>query len=186
MRSKRGFSLIEVIITAVILAGVTTFAMMLIGPTLKARNVQMAVSTVSLEMSRARQLSVDSRRLSKVTFTTPRTITTEQRAPLAEGGAWTQVSQIELPGDMEFLVDSGVSVGPEGYGTDGAINFSGSSQVLFSPDGSAIVATDGQICNGVVYVARADELETTRAVTLFGATGRIKRWQYVQTDGSWE
>ncbi len=185
LRTKRGFSLIELMIVVSFLAIVSGFSMMIIGPALKARGVEMAARTVSLEMRRARQVSVDSRHLTRVTFTVPQTITIEWQAPVSEGGAWTQVSQIDLPDDMEFGVDASVSSGPEGYGTDEAINFYGFSQVFFLPDGSAI-GGNGLISNGVVYVSRPQEVETTRAITLFGATGRIKRWEYVYTDGSWQ
>ena len=185
MRNKQGFSLIELLIVAAVLAIVSGVSIMIIGPALKARSVDMAVHTISLQMSRARQLSVDSRRLTRVTFTPPGTITVAQQASVAEGGAWSQVSEADLPDDMEFGVDASVSSGPQGYGTSQAINFSGFPQVFFSPDGSAIAGT-GQISNGVVYVSRPEEVETTRAATLFGATGRMKRWQYLTEGGSWE
>ncbi len=185
MRSKKGFTFIELLVALAVLAVISGFAIMLVGPALKARQVEMAVRTVSLQMSRARQFSVDSRRLTRVTFISPRTITVEQRTPASEGSIWTWVTQAELPADMEFGVSAGVSSGPEGFGTSSAVDFSSASQVFFSPDGSA-VATSGQISNGVVYVSRPQEVDTTRAVTLFGATGRIKRWRYIHEEGSWK
>ena len=114
----------------------------------------------------------------------PRNITIEQR----EGPTWTQVSQLDLPGDMEFRIEPEVSAGPAGYSIldesliRNPINLCG-DKVYFLPNGSAI-AVDGQICSGVIYLARANELETSRAVTIFGSTGKMKRWRYVT--GSWE
>ena len=185
MRSKQGFTFIELLVALGVLAVISGFSMMLVGPVLKARQVEMAVRTVSLQMSRARQFSVDSRRLTRVTFISPRTITVEQRTPASEGGIWTWVTQADLPAEMEFGVSAGVSSGPEGFGTSSAVDFSSASQVFFSPEGTA-VATSGQISNGVVYVSRPQEVDTTRAVTLFGATGRIKRWRYIHEEGSWK
>ena len=185
MRSQQGFSFIELLVTLAVLAVVSGFSILLVGPVLKARQVEMAVRTVSLQMSRARQFSVDSRRLTRVTFISPRTITVEQRSPASQGGIWTWVTQADLPAEMEFGVSAGVSSGPEGFGTSSAVDFSSASEVFFSPDGSAI-ANSGQISNGVVYVSRPQEVDTTRAVTLFGATGRIKRWRYVLGEGLWK
>lgn len=185
MRTPRGFSLIELIIVAGILAIASTFSMLIIGPALKARDAEMASRTVSMELRRARQLSVDMRRLLRVTFTAPQTITLDAQAPVAQGGAWTQVSQRNLPDDMGFEIDGSVIAGPEGYATSQAVNFSGLSHVFFMPDGSAIAGT-GLISSGVVYIARPAEVETTRAITLFGSTGRIKEWEYVPSDGSWQ
>ena len=184
MRNNRGFTLLEILIVAGVLAMVGGFSMLIIGPALQARAVEMAARTVSTQMSRARQFSVDARRLTRVTFTAPRTITVEQQAP--GGGAWSQVSAVALGDEIEFNVDAvNITNGPQGYATSQAINFSGSSQVFFSPDGSAIAGT-GLISNGVIYVSRPAEVETTRAVTLFGATGRLKLWKYLYEGGSWE
>ena len=184
-RDTRGFSLIELIIAASILAIASTFSMLIIGPALQARASEMASRTVSMELRRARQLSVDTRRLLRVTFTAPQTITLDQQAPISEGGAWTQVSQLYLPDEMGFEIDGSVTAGPEGFATSDAINFSGLSHVYFIPDGSAVSGI-GLISSGVVYVARPAEVETTRAITVFGATGRVKEWKYVPSDGSWE
>jgi len=175
----RGFSLMEVLLVAGLVMLVGGFSMIFIGPALEARNVEMAVRTVSTQMSRARQLSVDARRKTKVTFTTPGTITVEA----LEGGTWTQVSTVDLPGDMELGIDGSVpgvpAPGGSTYANNQVANFSDYSEVYFMPDGSAVTSA-GAHTNGVVYMAQPSKLETTtRAVTLFGSTGRIKRWEYI-------
>ncbi len=186
MKDIRGFSLMEILLVAGLVALVGGFSMIIIGPALEARNVEMAVRTVSTQMSRARQFSVDGRRRTRVTFTTPRTITVDQQ----QGGTWTQVSTVDLPGDMELEIDAATvgSTGPPSpsgtYTTTQVANFSGSSEVFFMPDGSAVTGA-GLLTNGVVYVAQPSKVETTRAVTLFGSTGKIKRYKYI-TGTEWE
>ncbi len=165
----------EILLVTGLVAIVGAFSMMIIGPALEARNVEMAVRTVSTQMQRARQFAVDARRQTKVIFTTPRTITVEA----SQGGTWTQVSTVELPGNMELGIDGSISNGPEGYGTSQVADFSGYSELYFMPDGSAVTSA-GAHTNGVVYMAQPSKLDTTtRAVTLFGSTGRIKRWEYI-------
>ena len=180
----------EILMVTGLVAVVGAFSMMIIGPALEARNVEMAVRTVSTQMQRARQFSVDARRRTRVTFTTPSTITVDEQAPVSQGGAWTQVSTVELPGDMEFEIDA-ATVGTTGppspsgtYSTSQVADFSGASQVFFLPNGSAVTSA-GLTSNGVVYVAQPSKVETTRAVTLFGSTGKIKRYKYVTGTG-WE
>ncbi len=183
MKDIRGFSLMEILMVAALVAVVGGISMMIIGPALEARNVEMAVRTVSTQMSRARQFSVDARRRTRVTFTTPGTITVDEQAPVSQGGAWTQISTVVLPGDMELEIDGSISTGPPNVGTLPAFatspvaNFSGASEIFFMPDGSAVTSA-GILSNGVVYVAQPSKVETTRAVTLFGSTGRLKRWKY--------
>ncbi len=180
----------EILMVAGLVAIVGAFSMMFIGPALEARNVEMAVRTVSTQMQRARQFSVDARRRTRVTFTTPDTITVDEQAPISQGGAWTQVSTVELPGDMELEIDAATvcSTGPPSpsgtYTTSQVADFSGASQIFFLPNGSAVTST-GIISNGVVYVALPSKVETTRAVTLFGSTGKVKRFKYITGTG-WE
>ena len=183
MRKTQGFTIIELLIVVSVVVIISGISMILIGPALKARAVEIAARTVTMEMRRARQSAVDTRRLCRVTFTAPQTITIEWQSP--GGGAWNQLSQTELPEDMEFLTDVSLPSGPDGFGTSPAINFSGAQQIFFLPDGSAINSV-GLISNGVVYVSRPGEVETTRAVTLFGATGRLKQWAFIEADLSWE
>ncbi len=191
MKDIRGFSLMEILLVAGLVALVGGFSMMIIGPALEARNADVAVRTVSTQMSRARQISVDARRQTRVTFTTPSTITVEA----SQGGTWTQVSTVDLPGDMELKID-GISTGPPNVGTlppfatSQVADFSGASEIFFMPDGSAVTSA-GILSNGVVYVAQPSKVETTRAVTLFGSTGRLKRWKYnldlvPPIDSTWE
>ena len=176
MKDIRGFSLMEILLVAGLVALVGGFSMMIIGPALEARNVDMAARTVSTQMNRARQFSVDARRRTRVTFTNPATITVDQQAPVSQGGTWTQVSTTDLPGEMEFGIDLAISDGPEGHATSADIDFSGASLIFFMPDGSA-VSSAGIVSNGVVYVAQpSNQVHTSRAVTLFGSTGRIRRW----------
>ncbi len=177
MKDIRGFSLMEILLVAGLVALVGGFSMMIIGPALEARNVDMAARTVSTQMNRARQFSVDARRRTRVTFTNPATITVDQQAPVSQGGTWTQVSTTDLPGEMEFEVNASLSEvdGPEGHGVSAAVDFSGASQIFFMPDGSAVTSA-GILSNGVVFVGEPLKVETNRAVTLFGSTGRIRRW----------
>ena len=176
----------EILLVAGLLMLVGGFSMMIIGPALEARNVEMAVRTVSTQIQRARQHAVDARRITKVTFSTPGTITVEA----SQGGTWTAVSTAELPGDMELGIDGSVPGAPapggSTYPTTQVANFgiSQESEVFFMPDGSA-VNTAGITSNGVVYVAQPSKVETTRAVTLFGSTGRVKRYKYTTGTG-WE
>jgi type II secretory pathway pseudopilin PulG len=185
MKDIRGFSLMEILLVTGLVAVVGAFSMIIIGPALEARNVEMAVRTVSTQMSRARQFSVDARRRTRVTFTTPSTITVDEQAPVSQGGAWTQVSTIELPGDMELGIDGSLPGAPapggSTYPITQAANFgiSQESEVYFMPDGSAVTSA-GILTNGVVYLVQpSNSMDTSRAVTLFGSTGRVKRWAYI-------
>ena len=180
-RRDRGFSLIELVIVVTVVFVVSGIGVMIVAPALRHRDVELSARTVSLEMRRARQLSVDSRRQFRVTFTAPNTLLTEQN----NSGVWTAIRTTQLSGDLQLYIATAVTTGPDGFATGQAVNFSGASVIYFVPDGSAITAAR-QVCNGVVYVSRPGEVDSTRAVTLFGATGRLTNWQYAYNGGSWQ
>jgi hypothetical protein len=48
--------------------------------------------------------------------------------------------------------------------------------IYFYPDGSAEDVI-GNVNNGVVYVAMPGFVNTSRAITLWGATGRLRGWR---------
>jgi hypothetical protein len=56
-------------------------------------------------------------------------------------------------------------------------------QVMFMPDGSAL-DTGGTANSGIMYLARAGELFSSRAITVYSATGRIRGWRLVGKPGS--
>jgi hypothetical protein len=56
--------------------------------------------------------------------------------------------------------------------------------ISFYPDGSAHDLA-GNLNNGVVYIARPGDLYSSRAITLTGATGRIRGWRLAGGAKNW-
>lgn len=153
-------------------------------PVLRQNEADQAQQMVTNSLRLARQRAVDQRRIHRVTLDANGTILLERQE--LPGNNWVQVSRLELPGQTKFGIEAGLpttpSQTPEGMGAASAFDFGGAGNVLFRPDGSAVDAL-GNPTNGIVYLARPSELETARAVTLFGATGRIKNWRF--SNGQW-
>jgi hypothetical protein len=57
------------------------------------------------------------------------------------------------------------------------------NQVAFMPDGSAR-DTNGNYNNGVLYLARTGDIYSTRAVSVFGASGRVRGWRLVNNSST--
>jgi sugar lactone lactonase YvrE len=111
--------------------------------------------------------------------------------PYSNGVAQPQseVAAYTLPSDVSFAVQTGfpnTTAGtPDGFGTAAnAIEFG--EGLAGAPDGSS---QDGQgnYNSGIVYLTRTgDTLSNSRAVTVWGATGRVRGWRLVQSKGVWE
>jgi prepilin-type N-terminal cleavage/methylation domain-containing protein len=187
---QAGFSLIELLIVGSIILVLTATALVTVFPAMRTARADAGLQQVRTAMTTARQLAIDRRQVIRVTFTAPGTITTDARQPIVppNPAVFANLATAQLPADVAFTVYPGfpntVATTPDGFGTAiRAIDFAGTAVLYFQPDGSVQLA-NGTIANGVVYVARANQLGSARAVTLFGAAGRIKAWRISTGNGA--
>jgi type II secretory pathway pseudopilin PulG len=179
-----GFSLIETLIVLSLMMIASGVFFMSLQPALKDTRVNNAYNTTLMTMRRAREAAIAERRTYIVTFNSvavPNTITMTQAAT-------GQVVSVQvLPNDITFTALSGLPVGtantPDHFGTGGtAIDFdqgvSGGAKnaIFFNPDGSA-QDINSNSNNGVIYLARAGSLYTSRAITVWGSTGRLRGYR---------
>jgi prepilin-type N-terminal cleavage/methylation domain-containing protein len=197
-RRTSGFSLLEMVMVLAILIIMSTVSFMSLQPMLRQQRVNNAYNTVLSAMRQARDNSVAQRTSYVVvmdTSTTPHSVTV---SPTFSGpqGILPPVTYI-LPTDVSFSVVSGIPTAnvntPDRFGTGAVpIDFGytgqgtgvgGQNRIYFCPDGSAQDAAGGfgqctgNMNNGVVYIARSGELMSSRALTVWGATGRIRGWR---------
>jgi prepilin-type N-terminal cleavage/methylation domain-containing protein len=202
-----GFSLLEMLIVVsigLVLAGVSFVAML---PMLNRTHIDTGYDTVLGVLRSTRHLSITQGHEYLVTFANPgggnpSTITVQYQPPPPVGSliypALQTVNTYTLPTDISFAVQAGFPAGvPDGFGTGAlAIDFGytlvggtgGSATIVFMPDGSARDGTSpsngGNYSSGVVYLTRpTGVIYDSRAITVWGATGRIRGWRLSQIGG---
>jgi hypothetical protein len=86
-----------------------------------------------------------------------------------------------LENRVQFMLLPGVPDTPDGFGVNTAIDFGGTPTIMWLSDGT-FVDTNGQPLNGTVYFGLQGQTATQRAVTILGATGRVRgyRWTGVR------
>ncbi len=185
-RKTRGFSLVELMIVIALTLVVTAFSIMAIQPSLKQGHVTQAYNQTLMALRQARDTAVAQRQIYFVTLSTavqPNSIT------ITQGATGTVINTYFLPTDVNFDAEPGIPTSPaafpttpDGFGVGGtAIDFDqgiagGVKNVIyFYPDGSAEDAV-GNVNNGVVYMAMPGFVDTSRAISLWGATGRLRGW----------
>ncbi len=200
-----GFSMLEIAAVMAIIIVMASISIMSLQPSLKAQRITNAYNTALSALRQARDNAVSPRTSYSVTFVGSGSTNTITVTPTLStfSGAQNAVTY-SLPTDVAFTIVSGApSTGtPDGFGSGAkAIDFgytatgsgAGGQKVLyFCPDGSAQDATGGAgNCtgnwnNGVVYLARPGELLSSRALTVWGATGRIRGWRLYGKSGGYQ
>jgi prepilin-type N-terminal cleavage/methylation domain-containing protein len=187
---KRGFTLLEMMIVVgigLIMAGVTLVAMM---PMLKQNHVDAAYDTTLSVLRNYRNQSITQSKRYILIFTPPATITVQYwGVAVPVSPAPVTVATYTLPTDIQFAVQAGFpNPGPDGFGTGATpVTFNacvlvGQSCLIFYPDGSAQDDL-GNFDNGVVYLTRPGDLYSSRAVSVFGTTGRVRGWRLINQAG---
>ena len=189
-RGDHGFSLVELLIVVAIVLVICSASLMAINSVLKSSRADYALQIALGQIRQVHQRAIDERRVYRLTFSTPGNIRTDRMD--FSGGVWTPsfIDSINLPTDMQFTVVSGTptTTTPNGFGSaSNAIdlsvnNTSGTTQMLFQADGRVLDSVN-RVANGIVYLARPADLASSRAVTIFGSTGRVKGWKLF-TSGS--
>lgn len=198
---QEGVSLTELIIVLTIGLTIAAFSTLAYGPIMGTQHVTEAYNTTLSTLRRAHDKAQGDMRIYLVQFTTPGTITVSQTNP-AGGNVGCVIPAsgpllltATLPTDVSFQIEAGVPASnttapttPDAFGTAAyPIDFAqgytaGYTYVCFNPNG---MATDGagNINNGVVYLGRNNDKYSARAVTLWGATGRLRGWRLYQSGG---
>jgi hypothetical protein len=156
-------------------------------PVLRTFQADQAYNLTLGVLRQARQRAVDQRKTYIVSFVLPNNLQLLRQDSGKPLPAPVKVNSWYLLNNMQFLNVAGIpnSPGgtPDGFGTGArAIDFTvnvgggGGTVVYFQPDGSAHDAL-GNVNNGIVYVARPNDLYSSRAITLFGLSGRLRGWR---------
>lgn len=182
-KSQAGFSLTELLVTVAVLMTAGAVAVMNITGAVRSSHVETAYQNTLNQLRFARQVAIDKRTVCRVDFTAPGTISVTQA--FADGTP-VQTETINLPPDVRYTVVTGMpsppAPTPDNLGNGQiAIDFDrvaggSGTTIYFQPDGSALDAA-GRSNDGVIYVARPNELTGARAITLLGTTGRLRGWR---------
>jgi Tfp pilus assembly protein FimT len=194
----RGFTLFELMVAVSVFIVVTAIAFTSLAPAIRDSRINGAYNLTLEKMRQARSLAIENRKTYLLTFNPPglpggfHGIQINQLNAGTVGQVYDQVPVL-LPQDVHFQVIPGVpntnAAAPDNMGTgataiqfDIGVNGGTLNQIYFFPDGSAR-DINNNINNGIVYLARDGDLYSSRAVTLYGAAGRVRGWRLYRPTG---
>jgi len=180
-------------------ASVTFISLM---PLFKKNHVDQAYDTTLSVLRTYRNQAITKYTRFIVTFPTASSINVQEWDFPPPGGvapAPQQVGTYTLPQDIQFAVQGFPNPGPDGQDTGSTAIYtqhactileSGNPCLIFYPDGSAQddANVPGNFNYGIFYLSRPGDLYSSRAINVWGTTGRIRGWRLYNVSGAntWE
>lgn len=170
---ESGFSLLEALTVMALVGIASAVALVQMRTTMRVLDADAASNTVVSQLGYARQLAVDERRNVLVEFLSTNRIKITRQD---QGGGTTVMSDVTLPSGYSFTLPTGMADTPDGFNppNTAGVYFNGGTSGTFLGDGTFVDASN-VLLNGSVSTINGGN-GTARAVTLSGATGRIKQY----------
>jgi len=202
IRAQQGFSLLEMVVVVMLAFTVMAFAVMNTMNSSQGARANSAMDAVVSQLRQARELAIARRRNVQVQFTAPNQMQITVLTLPGEAVPTplpTVLLNDGVPGGLNFYVFPSLPDTPMGFGNSTAINLQqptggGSWTVMFTTSGafagtaqsagSLYQATSNNPVNASIFLGVAGKTNTARAVTVFGATGRVR--SYYWTGSSWQ
>lgn len=177
--SSAGYSMIEIMTVVAIMGIMTGIAATIMDNVIPGVHADSSLDLVVAQLRQAREMAIDQRRNFIVTFQG-----TNQLVVVREelGGTQTPISSLYLSSGVTYMLTPGAPDTPDGFGNSQSVNFAGGSEVIFVSDGT-VTDVSGNLVNGSAFMGMTNVPTSARAVTIMGATGRIKGYSYNGT--SW-
>jgi len=175
-----GFSMVEVSITIAVIFIVAGFALTNIAGTMPAIRANAALDMAVAQLRRGRELALAQRRNIEIKFLNNNQI---QLIRNEVPNGTTILSTVTLENKIEFQLFDGVPDTPDSFGKGAAVNFGGTAPRTFLSDGT-LVDVQANPVNGTIFLGLPNHPETARAVTILGATGRVRGYRWTGTNWS--
>lgn len=178
--STRGFTLIEILIVAMVISTLTGMAMIVMPGVIAATKSDSGSVRLTGLLRTAREQSITERRNIEIRFVAPNLLETWRDDVNGDGtpAGQTRIVQTVLEQGVEYVRFDGVADTPDAFGGGvGAVDFTGAGPWRFTTEGQ-LVDVNGDIVNGTVFVGRPFQRDTARAVTLFGPTALLREWRW--------
>jgi Tfp pilus assembly protein FimT len=173
-----GFSLIEVLIILMLMCILGSFAILSVNSILPGITANEAMYQAVGQLRNAREASIGQRRTVEIRFLGNNQIQLV-RYNLPEGR--TTLSDIRLSNGCQFILFGNMPDTPDSFGNASAVNFPGTNTLRFLSDGTLVNDQNNPV-SGSLFIGSPDHDETARAVTILGATGRVRSYRWTGTE----
>ena len=183
VRLQPGYSLIEVLVAVAIISIILGMALLNYGSILPNLKANSAMDQLLYQLRSARERAIAHRREVQVQFVGTNQLTITEIWLL---GTAPPASTVSFEGGAQYIILPGVPdlPAPFNFGNTAPVYFGGVSGgpplMKFSTTG-ALVDGGNTLVNGTVFMGIPGKPSTARAISILGATGRVREYHW---DGS--
>jgi prepilin-type N-terminal cleavage/methylation domain-containing protein len=174
----RGFSLLEALVVMGIVSVVLTMAILSFTSVLPNARANSALDQVLSQMRSAREQAIAHRREVQVQFVGTNQLTISE---LWLKGTPPPPVTFTFEGGAQYMVFPGVPDTPMGFGNSSSIyfaNLSGGPPIMKFTTNGALIDGNNNPVNGTVFLGISGKNQTARAITILGATGRVRQYHW--------
>jgi type II secretory pathway pseudopilin PulG len=178
-KPQRGFSLLEALTAIALIMIVSGMAIINFGSVIPRAKANSAMDQVLSQLRSARARAIAHRRNVQVQFIgTNQLLITEI---VTIGPPLPAPLPVSFEGGAKYMVFNGIQDIPDNFGNTQPIYFNGLSGgppiMQFTTNGSFIDGTNNLV-NGTVFLGIAGNPLTARAISVLGATGRVREYHW--------
>jgi prepilin-type N-terminal cleavage/methylation domain-containing protein len=178
-RSASGFTLIELQVAMALLVVLAGSSLMFTSGVLPAMRSDTQARRLVALLNYAREMANSSRRDIEVRFNLGQSTVQLIRR---DAGREIPMETFVFEHGVQLRQFPGLGDTPEAYGAKSAVDFGNATTLLFDSEGGLIDET-GLPANGTIFVGLPDTLQSARAISVTGTTGRPRLYRW-HTDGA--
>ena len=175
---QQGFTLVEGVIVISVIMVISAIAILGFGSALRSAKANQAMDALVSQLRSARELAISHRCEVQVQFVGSNQIKITE---IWLAGTPPQPVTMSIEGGATYQVFGTIPDTPMAFGNSSAVNFEGISGgpplMKFTTTG-AFIDAGNTFVNGTVFLGVPGQPSTARAVTVLGATGRVRQYHW--------
>jgi len=173
-QSDSGFSVLELMLTIGVIGVVTAIAVIQFGSAQQSVKGDGVMRVVLAQVNTARELSISQRRNMQLQFVGLNGLRIV-RQDMPSGTTVVGSTMFESGG--QYYLTPGLPDTPDNFGRTQSLDFGAATTVMFSSDGTCIDQS-GNPVNGTIFLGLPGRPLSARAITILGATGRVRAYRW--------